>query len=387
VLVRIELDRREGEDVYLRFRVSDTGIGIPRERQSAIFEAFTQADGSFTRKYGGTGLGLTISSKLAAMMGSTIWVESEVGKGSTFGFTLRLRLAPLGARPEMDEALGAKPDLSGKTVLAVATSANLELLEELLADWGAQVILARDAGAAQETLLKCDSTAAVPDVVILDADLAQESGFALAQLVRSAWPDLAIVMLLNPASTFAGASRCRELGIASHLIKPISAFHLAEAMREALTAGRSRIALGETEKRSGNSSAGALRILLVEDNPINCMVARRLLEKQGHTVIAAHNGRDAIQQVEDLDWKIDLVFMDVQMPEMDGLETTLMLREKERRRGVHLPIIAMTAHAFDRDRERCLEAGMDGYIAKPIQPEQLYELIEQVTAASAALQR
>jgi len=387
VLVRIELDRREGEDVCLRFTVSDTGIGIPRERQSAIFEAFTQADGSFTRKYGGTGLGLTISSKLAAMMGSTIWVESEVGKGSTFGFTLRLRLAPQEGRPEMDEALGAKPALSGKMVLAVATSANLELLEELLTDWGAQVILARDAIAAQEVLLKCDQTAAIPDLVILDADLAQESGFALAQAVRSAWPDLAIVMLLNPASTFAGASRCRELGIASHLIKPISAFHLAEAIGEALREGRSGIAFGATDKRLENSSAGALRILLVEDNPINCMVARRLLEKQGHTVIAAHNGREAIQQVEELDWKIDLVFMDVQMPEMDGLETTLMLREKERRRGVHLPIIAMTAHAFDRDRERCLEAGMDGYIAKPIQPERLYELIEQVTAASAALQR
>jgi signal transduction histidine kinase/ligand-binding sensor domain-containing protein/CheY-like chemotaxis protein len=387
VLVRIELERRDVEAVYLRFLVSDTGIGIPRERQSAIFEAFTQADGSFTRKYGGTGLGLTISSKLAALMGSTIWVESDLGKGSTFGFTLKLRLRAQGCGMETDEVLTVKPALEGKIVLVVARLGNLELLEELLADWGAQVILAQDSTTAQEALLKCDQAAAFPELVLIDADLPQEGGFALAQAMRSAWPDLAIVMMLNPASTFASASHCRALGIASRLIKPISVFSLAEAINQALASGRSEFAFGESEKSSCCASTGGLRILLVEDNPINCMVARRLLEKQGHTVIAAHNGREAIQQVEDLNWQIDLVFMDVQMPEMDGLETTLMLREKERRRGGHLPIIAMTAHAFDRDRERCLEAGMDDYIAKPIQPEQLYELIERVTGAAATLHR
>ncbi len=375
VVVEVSKETQNESEIALRFTVRDTGIGIPEEKQKAIFEAFTQADGSSTRKYGGTGLGLSISSQLVSMMGGEIWVESKRGVGSTFGFTARFSVR------ETQEGDGAKIDLRGLPILIVDDNVTgLRILEDLLNAWGAQPVGARDAAAALSAIARHKEIGARFPLVLIDAEMPEVSGFALAERIREEADAAAkIVMLLSSAGELADGARCRALGIDSYLTKPLYHAELKTAILRSIENMGEHAAVPDAVAVEPRRRTGPiLNVLLVEDNQVNRKVAVRLLEKQGHTVITANNGREAIAVLERLDWRVDLVLMDVQMPEMDGYQATATIRQREMTTGRHLPIVAMTAHALDRDRERCLAAGMDAYLSKPIQTEKLYELVERM---------
>ncbi len=372
IVVHVTREAEEGSQVGLRFTVSDTGIGIPEDRQRAIFEAFTQADGSSTRKYGGTGLGLSISSQLVAMMSGQIWVKSKPGEGSRFGFT-----AKFGFRSTADDSNTI--DLNRVPVLVVDDNGtSLRVLEEMLRNWGAQTVTARD-GESALSIMQLNKANGTPfPLVLLDAEMPGLSGFEVAGRMKNE-NGLAgrVIVLFSSAADMADAAQCRSLRIDASVTKPLYQGELKEAILRCFQKIDQKVT-SSRETKMARPASPAMEVLLVEDNPVNRKVAVRLLEKQGHTVITANNGREALDVLDRLNWKIDLILMDVQMPEMDGYQATAAIRERESRLGGHLPIVAMTAHALDRDRERCLAAGMDAYLTKPIQIEKLFDLIEQV---------
>jgi signal transduction histidine kinase/CheY-like chemotaxis protein len=372
IVVHAKKEVEDGGEVKLRFTVSDTGIGIPEERQKAIFEAFTQADGSSTRKYGGTGLGLTISSQLVAMMGGQIWVTSKLGEGSTFGFT-----ATFGFRPRVEDS--ELINLRNMPVLVVDDNVtSLRVLEELLRNWGAQPVAARD-GQTALSIMQLNKANGTPfPLVLLDADMPGLSGFEVSERMK-AESGLAgrVIIMFSSAGDLADAARCRSFGIDASVTKPLYQGEIKAAILRCFQ----EIDPGQVVSRpmkTARAAAPSMEVLLVEDNAVNRKVAVRLLEKQGHTVVTANNGREALEVLEGLNWKIDLILMDVQMPEMDGYQATAAIREHESQAGGHLPIVAMTAHALDRDRERCLAAGMDSYLTKPIQLDKLFDLLDRV---------
>jgi CheY-like chemotaxis protein len=369
VVLRVAAEPRE-EEGWLRFTVSDTGIGIPPDKQGRIFEAFTQADGSTTRHYGGTGLGLTISSQLVGLMGGRLWVESAVGRGSAFYFLARFgsRQAPAG-RPS------ALPALRDLPVLAVDDNAtSRRILHDLLAHWGMRPAVA-DSGAAALTLL---TRAAAEDrpfaLALLDGRMPGMDGFAQAERIRQD-PCLADtpLVLLTSAAGQGEAARCRALGAAC-LPKPVKQADLRDAIVQAL--GLSFERKSPAAPGAGPPSAGGrkgLRVLLAEDNAVNRTLAVRLLEQAGHQYVTAADGAEAVALSEKE--RFDLVLMDVHMPRMSGFEATAAIRAQERSTGRHVPIVALTANAMKGDRERCLEAGMDGYVSKPIRREDLFGAI------------
>ncbi len=375
VVVQVEKETEEAGDVVLRFVVADTGIGIPREKQQLIFEAFAQADGSTTREYGGTGLGLSIAAQLVDLMGGRIGVDSEPGRGSRFRFSARFGTATERAR--IADRLPAQ--LRGLRVLVVDDNAtNRRILEEVLTQWRMQPTAVASARAALEEMEAAQRAGRSYPLVLLDASMPGMDGFELAERVQKS-PRLAraSIMMLSSGARPGDRARCFELGISAYLTKPVKQSDLMDTIMSVLGSR-----LPKAKKRPGAvaelppKAARSLRVLVAEDNAVNQQVAVGMLERAGHVATVAENGREVLALLER--GAFDVVLMDVQMPEMDGLEATAAIRERERATGGHLPIVALTAHAMKGDAERCLEAGMDAYLAKPLQPRELAAAIEGV---------
>ena len=379
VVVQVNVEAHGEPDILLHFSVTDTGIGIPLDKQQHIFEAFAQADSSTTRKYGGTGLGLAISAQLCELMNGVMWVESEEGRGSIFHFTAHF------GRPE------ARGEKSGESepvklrdlpVLVVDdNSTNRKILEEMIANWRMKAVAAPNGPAAMEALQRAHKNGTPFRLVLLDGHMPGMDGFEVAARVKQD-PQLhgAEVILLTSAGRSEDVARAKAVGVAAALSKPVKQSELWDAIVTALNVPGQQKTRGASPSAAARTRARArrpLRVLLAEDNPVNQEVALRLLERRGHSVIVAENGKQALTAIER--HKFDLVLMDVQMPEMGGLEATQLIREKEKSTGEHLPILAMTAHAMQGDRERCIAAGMDGYLAKPIDPKSFLQTVEGIS--------
>jgi two-component system sensor histidine kinase/response regulator len=377
VVLSVKALESKGEERLLQFTVSDTGIGVPLEKQKAIFEPFTQADSSTTRKYGGTGLGLTISSRLAAMMGGKMWVESEPGSGTHFHFTARLEVADAQA---VKVGTIAPPEiLRGVRVLVVDDNrTNRGILEGMLKRWEMKPTSVEGGEKALAELSIAFEGGDPYGLILTDTHMPQMDGFRLVERIRES-PELATatIMMLTSAGHRGDAARCQKLGVAAYLLKPIRQSELREAIGRVLGAqpedGAIPLITRFTLQATREPSA-FLSVLLVEDNAVNQRLAARLLEKRGHRVVVTANGWEALAALERDDY--DLVFMDVQMPEMDGLEATAAIRKMEEHSGKHQVVIALTAHAMKGDEERCLAAGMDGYLSKPIRPAELDAILE-----------
>jgi signal transduction histidine kinase/CheY-like chemotaxis protein len=377
VLLEVREDARCDGATRLHFQVTDSGIGIPRAKHATIFEPFSQADGSTTRRFGGTGLGLTISSTLVRLMGGRIWVESEPGAGSVFHFTAAFDVAPLAVAEAAPE-----PRLAELPVLIVDDNAvNRRILHTQLTRWRARPTAVASGGEAIEALTSASRAGRPFDLVLLDVNMPDLDGFEVARQIR-AQPELAgaTIMMLSSSGKHGETSRCNDVGAAAYLTKPIQATDLHDAMCRVLHDSVRAPRPGPAATAAG--TVRPLRVLLAEDNIINQRVAVGLLTRRGHDVTVANNGREAVDASAAL--AFDVVLMDVQMPVMGGLEATAAIRERERAAGGHLRILAMTAHAMSGDRERCIAAGMDGYLSKPIDPAVLYANVEQDPAAAAA---
>ena len=365
--------------VSLSFEVSDTGIGIPPDKQAKIFEAFEQADGSTTRRYGGTGLGLAICTRLVQMMGGRIWVESAEGQGSTFQFTSRFEVQ----REPAVRPIPAEPDrVRGLPALIVDDNAtNRRILEEMFLQFQMMPTVVDNGEAALEALERARQIGKPFALVVLDGLMPGMDGFGVAERIKQN-PNLveAVVMMLTSGGQPGDMNRCRELNIASYLVKPVKQADLRKAILTALGASATSVPPLPRLSRQHLEAARRLHILLAEDNPINQKLAVCLLEKQGHAVRVVGNGKDALATLEKE--AFDLVLMDVQMPEIDGFEATAAIRQKEKGTPTHVPIIAMTAYALKGDRERCLAAGMDGYVSKPFRARELAAAIETLVPSA-----
>ena len=378
IFARCVVESSTEQDVVLHFSVSDSGCGIPAEKQRLIFDAFTQADASTTRTHGGTGLGLAISASLVRLMGGQIWVVSEPGQGSTFHFTMRLQRANAPVPQEPVENVS----LSGIRVLVTDDNAtNRKILEELLRDWGMEPTLTESVDEALVCLQRAAAEKSPYDLILTDCHMPGRDGFDLIDRVNAddefSHP---VIMMLTSAVRPGTHQRCRDLGVAATLLKPLRPEELRTAIAGVLTkqTGAGVPMTDNTLQSSHNVNAAqtGYRVLLAEDHRVNQKVATRILSRAGHSVEIAENGKAAVAAVESGDF--DLVLMDVQMPEMDGLTATAIIRDREQTTGGHLPIIAMTAHAMTGDRERCIQAGMDDYVSKPVQPETLLTKIAEV---------
>jgi PAS domain S-box-containing protein len=397
--VEVRLEKQTEDAVLLHFIVRDTGIGIPAEKQEVIFEAFAQADGSTNRRYGGTGLGLAISSQLVAMMGGRLWVESQgnfefrnsnfeianpqpairhpqsAGTGSSFHFTVAFKMQQ-GALPGL---VTHQAELQGTRVLVVDDNAtNRRILDSLLTHWRMEPAMAGGGQAALDMLSSASASGRPFALVLLDADMPDMDGFETAIRIMGN-PEFAgtNVMMLSSADQQRSNVRCREIGIASYLIKPIRPNELLSAIKSAL--GMRAVEESKMPTITASSQAETvkrIRVLIAEDNIVNQRLALRLLEKKGYDAAVADNGLKALALLAEQEF--DLVLMDVQMPEMNGFEATAAIRQQEETTGRHIPIIAMTAHAIKGDEERCLAAGMDGYVSKPINSEHLFGLIARL---------
>ena len=380
VVMHVEQQSREDGEVSLHFAVSDTGIGIPADKMSRLFKAFSQCDMSTSRKYGGTGLGLAISSQLVRMMNGRIWVDSEANKGSTFHFTARLGVSKESAPRRTPAGLANVQGLSALVVDDNAT--NCRIAQEMLNGWGLRPTIAQSGQEALAAMHKAHDEGEPFALVLLDNMMPEMDGFMLAERIRQ-HPHLvgAILMMLSSTDRRENAARCHELGMDAYLTKPIRHAELLNAILTAVHAVPGESSGVKAPRHSLGQSQRSLRLLLAEDNLVNQKLAVRLLEKRGHSVVIASTGRDAVEALRQQ--RFDVVLMDVQMPEMDGFEATTIIRARERDNGGHVPIVAMTAHAMKGDREQCLEVGMDGYVSKPLQPSDLFEAVESLAGTSA----
>jgi two-component system, sensor histidine kinase and response regulator len=380
VLVVVRCDEQLGHAARLSISVTDTGIGIPESKHATIFEAFSQADGSTTRRFGGTGLGLTISSTLVRLMGGRIWVESQVGEGSTFHFTATFPLADV---PERHY----HPLPSNAPVLIVDDNdVNRAIFVRMLTRWQLKPTGVNSGPEALAALSEAARAGRPYALVLLDANMPDMDGFTVAERM-GADRDLGgtTIMMLSSSGQFGDSNRCRALGIRAYLTKPIRQAELFDALCDVLHA-RPHVDTRAPETVEGAPLA-RLRILLAEDNRVNQRVAVGLLTRRGHAVDVVDDGALALAALEATTY--DVVLMDIQMPNMGGVEATQAIREREMASGRRTRIVAMTAHAMKGDRERYLACGMDGYLSKPIDPAALFAAVEvpaRVQSAEAAPQ-
>jgi two-component system sensor histidine kinase/response regulator len=379
IVIQVEAEAEREDEVKLHFTIRDTGIGIPEDKKGLIFEAFRQADDSTIRRYGGTGLGLAISQKLVELMGGRIWVESRLGEGSTFHFTVEFKRQDIPKHALIEQASGT--DLQGLPVLVIDDNAtNRLVLRELLSHWGIEVTEAEDGPTGLQELKRAKDNAHHFRLVLLDKMMPGMDGFTVAEQVGDD-PSLrsAIVMMLSSEGVHDDVARCRELGISTYLVKPIRQSALHDAIMVGLRAAP------EVKEESGPAGPAAiegsrLRILVAEDNAAAQLVARKNLEKMGHSVRVAGNGLEVLQMLgEEV---FDLILMDMEMPHMNGFEAVRVIREREAGSEQHIPIIAMTAYAMKEDKNRCLKAGTDSYISKPVRYRELYDAIEGLPSLS-----
>ena len=383
VVVTVANEAEADGGSQLHFSVADTGIGIPPEKQSAIFEAFAQADGSTTRTYGGTGLGLSIASQLIQKMGGRIWIESKLGEGTTFHFTAHLGVQPAALSPMKHAECR---DLAGLRTLVVDDNAlNRRMLSRMLMNWRMKPTVVESGERALAEMTRAANANAAYEIVLLDAMMPEMDGFALAEKIHEQ-PALAdtTVMMLSSAMPAGTAERCDALGITAWLTKPITQSKLLDAILVAVSRDGESASTREVKPQIGQSSStgSGLRILVAEDNLVNRAVAAGILEKAGHMLVHAATGREAVDAFSD--GFFDLILMDVQMPEMDGFEATRRIRELEETTGGHMRIVAMTAHAMAGDRERCLAAGMDDYVSKPLRKEDLFRALDRAQSENQA---
>jgi len=383
VALHVSVEAATPVEAILHFSIRDTGVGIPLDRQKTIFEAFTQADSSTTRTHGGTGLGLTISAELVRLMGGRIWVESGVGSGSNFHFNLCLALTDTPA------ALADVPqtvELRDLRVLVVDDNAtSRRLLKEMLLAWHMVPVLAGSMPEALAALRDAQESGSPFPLVLSDFQMPDANGFSLADAIKKT-PAIAntTIIMLTSAGQPGDAARCRELGVAAYLSKPIRYSDLHRAIQVVLRSVSPEQNLPTLVTRHTLREASPTgRILLVEDNAVNQLLARRLLETRGHTVVVANNGHEALAILDAAAFTgFTCVLMDVQMPGMGGFECTSIIRDREKLTRNHLPIVALTAHAMNGDLTRCLAAGMDGYLSKPLQSNELFDVIDRQLAIS-----
>jgi signal transduction histidine kinase/DNA-binding response OmpR family regulator len=380
VVVRVRRQQDAEANVGLHFSVVDTGIGIAPEKQAEVFQAFTQADGSTTRRFGGTGLGLTICAQLVTLMGGRLQVESAPHTGSTFHFTITLPES----RAQVTTPVLPGVELSGLSVLVVDDNpTNLRIVSEMLTHRGMQVIEAHDGPEAISVVSAANSAVAV---AVLDMDMPGTNGLDLtAELRRHPRSSAAPVIILTSADRSSEARSAATMRDVKWVVKPVAEASLLDTIRAALSARSSRDTQPAAPQVTPMRAAKQLRVLVAEDNLVNLKLAEHLLQRRGHIPVMVTNGRDAAEAL--LHEEIDLVLMDLQMPEMDGFEATATIRARERQSGTRVPIVALTAHAMEGDRQRCLEADMDGYISKPVKAVELFEVIDRVMAAARAQSR
>jgi signal transduction histidine kinase/DNA-binding response OmpR family regulator len=375
VLLEVETVAQDGPGTRLRFSVTDTGIGIPKEKQGLVFDAFTQADGSITRRFGGTGLGLAISTRLVELMGGRIWVESEPGLGSTFHFTARLGVAETPApdsRPAVPESWRGL-----KTLVVDDNSTSRRILEELLAGWGMRPAMASGGEAALTLMKQAHETGQPFSLVLIDARMPEMDGFELARRIGEDFaPESATIVMLGQVNRKCHDLHGGQCRAAACLVKPIGRPDLREAILQALGPARPAEKPAAVPAGPSDGSPHPWKILVAEDNPVNQRLLLRMLEKRGCSVVLANDGIEALEAC--LRQTFDLLLMDVQMPRMGGLEACARIREDEAKNGGRLPIVALTAHAMTGDRERCLKAGMDDYLSKPVHTLELFEKIERL---------
>ncbi|MBD3181476.1 response regulator [Candidatus Poribacteria bacterium] len=369
VLIKIEVSSQDDDAVNIKCSVSDTGIGIPKDKQDKIFESFTQADGSTTRKHGGTGLGLTISKQLVNMMDGKIWLESEPDVGSTFYFT-----AKFGKQNKqiIQNYTTNSVEIKGVKVLIVDDNpTNRRVLEETLHNWEMKTTAVPNALAGIQTLAEAEIQNNPFQLALMDVQMPDMDGIEATKHIRhyKKFDDTMIILL---TSVVKQCEIQKDLNISAYLTKPIKQVELLSTIIKTLGRKEENRISKESEKTTQNQNK--LHILLAEDNVVNQRLAMKILEKQGNNVYLASNGKEALKALENSDF--DLIFMDIQMPLMDGLEATRKIREREKNSGKHTPIIAMTAYAMKGDKERCLEAGMDSYISKPVKAREIQETIE-----------